>query len=115
MELLKKGLYEEKKSKFYSYLYKIENFGEYKEIIEINKKEHKKANHHCYSIIFKSETKITNDSEVGSPGRIIYQYLNQNKLNSHMLIVSRIFGGIKLGQGGVVRAFRKSIDNLDNL
>lgn len=113
MKLIKQGFYEEKKSKFYSYLYKLNSFEEYKEILKISKKEHKKANHHCYAYIFDFEEKMTNDSEVGSPGRIILDYLHKNKLESHMLVVSRIFGGVKLGQGGVARAFRKSIKELD--
>lgn len=115
MELIQQGHYEEKKSKFHSYLYSLNTFEEYKGVLEIIKKKHKKANHHCFAVIYNNETKLSNDSEVGSPGRIIHDYLVREKLNNHILIVSRIFGGIKLGQGGVARAFRKAINNLENL
>jgi putative IMPACT (imprinted ancient) family translation regulator len=112
MKLQKQGFYEVKKSKFYAYLSELSNFEEYKDVIEEIQKKHKKANHHCYAIIFNDEIKITNDGEVGSPGRILLEYLQRNSLTHHMLIVSRIFGGTKLGVGGVSRAFRKSIENL---
>ncbi len=115
MKLIKQGYHEEKKSKFYSYLYVLNSFNEYKEALEIIKKKHKKANHHCFAVICNNETKLSNDSEVGSPGRIINDYLVREELNNHILIVSRIFGGVKLGQGGVARAFRKAIENLENL
>ncbi len=113
MRLIEQGYYEEKKSKFYVSLYCIDSIGEYKEIIKDHKKKYKKANHHCFALISNSEVKMSNDSEVGSPARIILHYLKTHSLNSHILIISRIFGGIKLGQGGVARAFRKSIDNLE--
>jgi len=112
MELLKKGYFENKKSKFNSYLYKIDIFEDYKEILKINQKKHKKANHHCFALILKDEIKMTNDSEVGSPARILLNYLQRNKLEEHMLIVSRNFGGIKLGVGGVSRAFRKAVEGM---
>jgi putative IMPACT (imprinted ancient) family translation regulator len=113
MKLISTSLYQEKSSKFYSSLYKLNTFEEYKLILEIHKKEYKKANHHCFAVIFRSDTKITNDSEVGSPGRIIFNFLEKHTLNSHILITSRIFGGTKLGVGGVARAFRKSISKIE--
>jgi putative IMPACT (imprinted ancient) family translation regulator len=48
------------------------------------------------------------DGEIGSPGRALAEVMERKNLCSHVLIVSRIFGGIKLGPAGVARAFRKA-------
>lgn len=51
-----------------------------------------------------------NDGEVGHPAKGMLQIMKANGLDSHVIVVSRIFGGIKLGPGGVSRAFRKSAE-----
>ncbi|MCK5346187.1 MAG: YigZ family protein, partial [Candidatus Heimdallarchaeota archaeon] len=66
------------------------------------------ANHHCYAIRCQSVEKSKDDGEVGHPGRVLSELLKKHDLDSHMLIVSRIFGGVKLGVGGVSRAFREA-------
>ena len=113
MKLLERGFYSSKGSKFYAYLYEVEKFDEYREVLEEVRKAHKKANHHCYSLRFGQEIKFSNDGEVGEPARFMNFYLEQNNLNSHMIIVSRIFGGIKLGPGGVSRSFREAVKDLE--
>ncbi len=47
-----------------------------------------------------------NDGEVGRPGRVLLDLLRKHALDSHVLVVSRIFGGVLLGPGNVGRAFR---------
>ena len=98
---------EVKKSKFLGYLEKINSSYEIDNILEHYRKQHKKANHICVGILFGSYEKFYNDKEVGQTGKILLYLLRQNKLDSHILIVVRYFGGIKLGQGGVQRAFRE--------
>jgi putative IMPACT (imprinted ancient) family translation regulator len=102
-----------KKSKFYAHLYLIQSPSEMDAIIELHKNKYSNANHHCYAFIFSDSSgdvvkHFQNDSEVGHPGKVLLQLLEQNDYNSHVLMVSRIFGGIKLGVGGVSRAFRKA-------
>jgi len=48
------------------------------------------------------------DGEVGHPGRVLMEILEKYELDVHALVVSRIFGGTKLGVGGVSRAFREA-------
>ncbi len=102
----------EKKSRFYSYLYDIEEESEIEDIIKIHRKKYKKANHHCYGLLYKSENDIIevskDDGEVGHPGKVLLDLLKKHNLNHHALVVSRVFGGIKLGVGGVSRAFREA-------
>ncbi|MBP2133436.1 putative IMPACT (imprinted ancient) family translation regulator [Methanomicrobium sp. W14] len=113
MQELSAVKYEEKKSRFYAHLYRIYSHEEYPEILKIHAKTYKKAAHHCSAINFSDSggrvfREFKNDGEVGHPGRILSSVLEKNSLDSHAIVVSRIFGGIKLGPAGVSRAFRDS-------
>lgn len=99
----------DRKSKFYAHLYKIENLNEdIEEIQKIHNKKYKKAAHHCYAALVNNQEDSRNDGEVGSPGRVLLELLQEYNLDGYMIMISRIFGGIKLGQGGVARAFRNT-------
>ena len=99
----------ERKSKFYAHLYKIDNMdSDVEQIRKIHNKKYKKAAHHCYAVLLDDNEDQRNDGEVGSPGRVLMELLHEYNLNGYMIMVSRIFGGIKLGQGGVSRAFRNA-------
>lgn len=108
MKLINSSNIIENKSKFYGYLYELSSTEEIQGIIEKIKEEHKKARHVCYGFYLKEEKGFHNDSEVGSPGKVLLDLLEKKDLNNHILIVARIFGGIKLGPAGVTKAFRKS-------
>ena len=105
---LSAGKFVVRKSKFYAHLYSIENVDDISEIRKIHNKKYKKAAHHCYAAFYDGIEDQRADGEVGSPGRVLLELLHEYDLNNHMIMVSRIFGGIKLGQGGVARAFRDS-------
>ena len=107
MELISESKYVEKKSKFFGYLYLVENIEDIESAVEEVSFKHNKSRHICYSPILDSDKIIKNDGEVGSPGKVLLQILKDNNLNSHVLVVGRIFGGVKLGVGGVSRAFRE--------
>ena len=96
-----------KKSKFYGYFYSISSIEEAKKIISSIEKENKKATHICLAYVLNNEIKFKNDREVGSPGRVLLSLLEKKELKNHLLIVVRYFGGVKLGIGGVQRAFRE--------
>ena len=99
---------DEKKSKFYAHLYHIDSINDVAEIREMHDKLYKKAAHHCYAVICGTVSDSRADGEVGSPGRAIAEVMERHNLASHVLMVSRIFGGTKLGPAGVARAFREA-------
>ena len=99
---------DEKKSKFYAHLYEIDTPDDVMEVRAIHDKLYKKAAHHCYAIVCGNFTDSRADGEVGSPGRALAEVMERHNLGSHVLMVSRIFGGIKLGPAGVARAFREA-------
>lgn len=99
---------DEKKSKFYAHLYEIDTPDDVLEIRAIHDKLYKKAAHHCYAVVCGSFSDSRADGEVGSPGRALQEVMDHHNLGSHVLMVSRIFGGIKLGPAGVARAFREA-------
>ena len=78
------------------------------EVRAIHDKLYKKAAHHCYAVVCGNFTDSRADGEVGSPGRALAEVMERHNLGSHVLMVSRIFGGIKLGPAGVARAFREA-------
>ncbi len=100
-----------KKSFFFGHLYSIEKKEEINDILKIHKKLYKKANHHCYALFIKKTSGefysyFKNDNEVGHPGKILLELLKKYNLDKNAIVVSRIFGGIKLGIGAVSRSFR---------
>lgn len=99
---------DEKKSKFYAHLYEIDSVEDIPEVRERHDKLYKKAAHHCYAVVCGNFTDSRADGEVGSPGRALAEVMEHHNLGSHILMVSRIFGGIKLGPAGVARAFREA-------
>jgi putative IMPACT (imprinted ancient) family translation regulator len=101
-----------KKSRFFAHLYAINQKEDIQEIIKTHHLRYNKANHHCYALrLCKQKNSLiedfSDDGEVGRPGRVLLQILNNHHLSNHALVVSRVFGGIKLGVGGVSRAFRE--------
>lgn len=101
------------KSKFYAFLYEIKRIDDIDNILKIHKSKYKKANHHCYAMRFKDDSNkviesYKDDGEVGHPGKILIDILNKYNFEKNVLIITRIFGGVKLGIGGVSRAFRSA-------
>lgn len=101
----------EKKSKFYGYAYKVESAKQVDEIINALKKEHKKATHVCYAYNISADlvlAKAVDDGEPsGTAGRPIFNVIDKKNLKNVLIVVVRYFGGIKLGAGGLVRAYTK--------
>jgi putative IMPACT (imprinted ancient) family translation regulator len=82
--------------------------------VKAAKGEHRKANHHCWAFRGRDAAgalveRSKDDGEVGHPGRLILELLRRDDLEGGLL-VSRIFGGVKLGVGGVSRAFREAAE-----
>ena len=100
----------EKKSEFISYVKRVENEDEAKEFIASIKKKHADATHNCYAYILKG-TEIARFSDDGEPqgtaGMPILEVIKREGLVGVCVVVTRYFGGILLGAGGLVRAYAK--------
>ena len=101
----------EKKSKFYGYAFSVKNIQDVENIIASLKKEHKKCTHICYAYNIKNPqaVKMCDDGEPGgTAGKPIFNVIDKKNLFDILVVVVRYFGGVKLGAGGLVRAYSKS-------
>mgnify|MGYP004548392945 CR=1 FL=1 len=109
MKLLNTNTIEIKKSKFIAYLYEIDELHEIKNILENTRSEHKKAKHVVYAYKFGSTAGKSDDKEPsGTAGTPLYNLLEMNNINNKLLIVVRYFGGVKLGAGPLLRAYKNA-------
>ncbi len=100
----------EKKSKFIANIFYVENVEEAEEKIRAIKKKYFDARHNCFAYSIFSENGIINrfsdDGEPsGTAGAPLLNIINSKQLNNILVIVTRYFGGILLGTGGLVRAY----------
>lgn len=97
------------KSKFITNLISVDNEDDInKYLIEI-KNKYKDATHHCYAYIIDNIKRFNDDGEPnGTAGKPILDSLEKNNLNHVLCIVTRYFGGIKLGASGLLRAYSNS-------
>ena len=108
------GLYEEKKSKFYSYIFKIQNKEEAEEIICAMRDEFKDARHVVYAYVIGNIYKYSDDGEPsGTAGKMIYSILEKQNITNSLVIVIRYFGGILLGAGPLSRAYLKAVKSAE--
>lgn len=99
-----------KKSKFICKLYKINNLEELKIILNNLDKNYNDATHICYAYILNGMEKCSDNGEPsGTAGIPILNVLKKNKIENVLCVVIRYFGGIKLGAGGLVRAYSNSV------
>ena len=102
-----------KKSRFYSSVKEMGKEEEIKEFLKELKKKFPDASHHCWAYkigINEQQTKQYSDAgePVNSAGPPILQAIEHEGLTNVMVTVTRYFGGIKLGIGGLIRAYRES-------
>jgi uncharacterized YigZ family protein len=106
------SLFKEKSSKFFGYAFPIAFEEEVKPIIEILKKQHPHAVHYCYAYQLGTETIQYRANDDGEPsntaGTPIYGQIQSFGLTNILVVVVRIYGGIKLGVGGLITAYRTS-------
>ena len=97
------------KSKFITVLTNINDINKVKEKLEDIKKTYKDATHYCYAYIINNHEKCSDNGEPsGTAGMPILNVLKQNNLTNILCVVIRYFGGIKLGAGGLIRAYSTS-------
>ena len=104
--------YEINKSRFLAYVSHIESEEQAQTFIQSIKKKHYDARHNCCAYIIGERGQIQKSSDDGEPsgtaGAPILEVLKKNELSDIVLVVTRYFGGIKLGAGGLIRAYGKS-------
>jgi len=101
-----------KKSKFITKLIKVNAIDEINKNLEEIKKEFKDSTHICYAYIINGNEKCFDDGEPsGTAGLPILNILKKNNLTNILAVVIRYFGGIKLGAGGLVRAYSNSVND----
>ena len=100
----------EKKSEFIGYLAPVETEEQAVEFINEIRSMHRKATHNCYAYILRdnSAARHSDDGEPsGTAGVPIYEVLRKEGLTDVACVVTRYFGGILLGAGGLVRAYTR--------
>lgn len=103
------------KSKFITNIFCVDNLDEINNYLEQIRNKYKDATHHCYAYILDNTKRFNDDNEPsGTAGMPILDCLEKNNLNHVLCIVTRYFGGIKLGAGGLVRAYSNSVSNALN-
>ena len=113
MKTIKKPVQSEiniKKSQFICALYPTKNKKESKEIIQELNQKYSDATHNCTAYIVGDGEGFDDDGEPGgTAGKPMINVLRKNELHNVTAVVTRYFGGIKLGAGGLVRAYSKSV------
>ena len=95
------------KSRFITCLFKVNSENEVSDYLNQIKNEYKNATHYCYAYII-DDIKRYNDDNEPTAGIPILNTLESNNLNYVLCIIVRYFGGIKLGVGGLARAYGNS-------
>ena len=102
------------KSKFITTLYPVESIEEIEMILSTVRKKYYDATHNCYAYIF-DDGKIQKCSDDGEPSKTagfpMLDVLKKNNLTNILAITTRYFGGIKLGAGGLIRAYSSSVSS----
>ena len=106
------GIYKEKGSKFLSFAIPVHTADEVKELVKTYKKDYYDARHVCYAYMLGAERKEFRANDDGEPsgtaGRPILGQINSRELTNVLVIVVRYFGGILLGTGGLVVAYKEA-------
>ena len=103
-------LFKEKNSKFFGYAFPVENEDDVKAHLEILRKKHPAAGHFCYAYQTGTNTKYFRANDDGEPsnsaGMPIYGQIQSFDVTNILIVVARIFGGTKLGVGGLISAYK---------
>ncbi|GAB6395080.1 MAG: YigZ family protein [Bacteroidales bacterium] len=104
------GYHTEKRSRFISYAIPVQTVDEVKAQLDRRRKEYYDARHICWAYVLGSERAVFRANDDGEPsstaGKPILGQINANELTDILIIVVRYFGGIELGAGGLIAAYR---------
>ena len=103
-------LFKEKNSKFFGYAFPLQSEEEVKSILESLRKLHPNAGHFCYAYQIGTISKTYRANDDGEPsnsaGMPIYGQILSFSVTNLLLVVVRVFGGVKLGVGGLIAAYK---------
>jgi uncharacterized YigZ family protein len=106
------GFYKEKGSRFIALAVPVQSIEDFKLQIEKIKKQYHDARHHCYAYRIGPEPYESRQNDDGEPsgtaGKPIYGQIQSFSLTNIMIVVVRYFGGVKLGTGGLITAYKTS-------
>lgn len=109
------GLYKEKGSKFLAFAYPVQDESDIREKLEALRKTYFDARHHCYAWVLGPERSHLRAADDGEPnhsaGDPILGQIRSRELTNVLVVVVRYFGGIKLGVGGLVAAYKAAADD----
>lgn len=105
------NLIEIKKSKFITFAFPVETSSQIDDVLTMLSKEYRDATHICYAFVLSRpnlERACDNGEPDGTAGKPILDVIKKNNLQDILVVVIRYFGGIKLGAGGLLRAYSSS-------
>lgn len=103
------------KSRFIACAIHVQDVEQAVEFVKQRKKKYYDATHNCYAYIVDDKAKFSDDGEPqGTAGQPMYECLKAMGLNRVCVVVTRYFGGIKLGAGGLVRAYGGAVAEVLN-
>jgi uncharacterized YigZ family protein len=110
-----KGLYKEKGSRFIAVAVPVDSSDKVRMQLEILRKQYHDARHHCYAYRLGEppyEFRYNDDGEPsGTAGKPIFGQIQSFELTNILIVVIRYFGGVKLGTGGLIQAYRSAARN----
>lgn len=109
-EKVSEGYYTEKRSKFLAFAHHVTSVDEVKDIVASYRKKYYDARHVCYAYMLgaeRTEFRANDDGEPSSTaGKPILGQINSNELTDILVVVVRYYGGVNLGTGGLIVAYR---------
>ena len=117
LEYLSEGLYKDKGSRFYAFVFPVASVDDAKKKLDEYRKKYHDARHVCYAyVVGKTDDDcVTRSSDDGEPsgtaGKPMLTQLVSNGLHDVMAVVVRYFGGVLLGTGGLVVAYRSAMED----
>ena len=104
------GTYSEKRSKFLAFSHHVENEEEIKELLQYYRKKFYDARHVCYAYVLGPERSVFRANDDGEPsstaGKPILGQINSAELTDILIVVIRYYGGVNLGTGGLIVAYK---------
>lgn len=104
------GTYSEKRSKFLAFTHHVESEDEVKQILTAYRKKYYDARHVCYAYMLGADRAVFRANDDGEPGstagKPILGQINSNELTDILIVVVRYYGGVNLGTGGLIVAYK---------
>lgn len=117
-ENVSEGFYSEKRSKFLAFAHHVDSVDEAMTIVKDYKRKYYDARHCCYAYVLGEERDIFRANDDGEPsstaGKPILGQINRLELTNILVVVIRYYGGVNLGTGGLIVAYRTATEDALN-